>query len=126
QLLKRYVAYAKAHCHPTLTLKAARVLQKLYLTMRNEAKDGRSMPITMRQLESLVRLSQVILTEWEVRHPFPICFVLPNFSAVPSRPTERAAFSELNFVREQARAKVELREHVTEQDAKDVVDIMQE
>ncbi|CAM9928258.1 unnamed protein product [Ectocarpus fasciculatus] len=83
QLLKRYVAYAKAHCHPTLTLKAARVLQKLYLTMRNEARDGRSMPITMRQLESLVRLSQ-------------------------------------------ARAKVELREHVTEQDAKDVVDMMQE
>ena len=61
QLLKRYVAYAKAHCHPTLTLKAARVLQKLYLTMRNEARDGRSMPITMRQLESLVRLSQVLL-----------------------------------------------------------------
>ncbi|CAM9433286.1 unnamed protein product, partial [Ectocarpus sp. 12 AP-2014] len=83
QLLKRYVAYARAHCHPTLTLKAARVLQKLYLTMRNEARDGRSMPITMRQLESLVRLSQ-------------------------------------------ARAKVELREHVTEQDAKDVVDMMQE
>eukprot|EP00903_Cladosiphon_okamuranus_P021304 g19575.t1 len=83
KLLKRYVAYAKAHCHPTLTLKAARVLQKLYLTMRNEARDGRSMPITMRQLESLVRLSQ-------------------------------------------ARAKVELREHVTEQDAKDVVDMMQE
>lgn len=61
QLLKRYVAYAKAHCHPTLTLKAARVLQKLYLTMRSEARDGRSMPITMRQLESLVRLSQVLL-----------------------------------------------------------------
>lgn len=61
QLLKRYVAYAKAYCHPTLTLKAARVLQKLYLTMRNEARDGRSMPITMRQLESLVRLAQVTL-----------------------------------------------------------------
>lgn len=59
QLLKSYVAYAKAYCHPKLTLKAARVLQKLYLTMRNEARDGRSMPITMRQLESLVRLSQV-------------------------------------------------------------------
>ncbi|CAN0075799.1 unnamed protein product [Ascophyllum nodosum] len=83
KLLKRYVAYARAYCHPTLTLKAARVLQKLYLTMRNEARDGRSMPITMRQLESLVRLSQ-------------------------------------------ARAKVELREFVTEQDAKDVVDMMQE
>lgn len=53
------MAYAKTHCHPILTLKAARVLQKLYLTMRSEARDGRSMPITMRQLESLVRLSQV-------------------------------------------------------------------
>ncbi|CAN0499483.1 unnamed protein product, partial [Scytosiphon promiscuus] len=59
-LQTRYVAYAKAHCHPTLTLKAARVLQKLYLTMRDEARDGRSMPITMRQLESMVRLSQVL------------------------------------------------------------------
>ncbi|CAN0234770.1 unnamed protein product [Laminaria digitata] len=63
QLLKRYVAYAKAHCHPTLTVKAARVLQKLYLTMRDEARDGRSMPITMRQLESMVRLSQVLCRE---------------------------------------------------------------
>lgn len=53
------MAYARAYCHPRLTLKAARVLQKLYLTMRSEARDGRSMPITMRQLESLVRLSQV-------------------------------------------------------------------
>ncbi|CAM9991380.1 unnamed protein product, partial [Discosporangium mesarthrocarpum] len=83
ELLKKYVAYARAYCHPRLTVSAARVLQKLYLAMRSEARDGRSVPVTMRQLESLVRLSQ-------------------------------------------ARAKVELREEVTAQDAKDVVDMMQE
>ncbi|CAM9920335.1 unnamed protein product [Phaeothamnion confervicola] len=51
--------------------------------MREEAERGRSMPITTRQLESLVRLSQ-------------------------------------------ARARAELREEVTERDAKDVVDMLHE
>ncbi|CAM9682553.1 unnamed protein product, partial [Choristocarpus tenellus] len=58
QLLKKYIAYARAYCHPRLTASAAKVLQNLYLAMRSEARDGRSMPITTRQLESLVRLSQ--------------------------------------------------------------------
>jgi DNA helicase MCM8 len=81
-LLRKYIAYARCYCKPRLTVEAARVLQTLYLVMRSEAAGGRSMPITTRQLESLVRLSQ-------------------------------------------ARAKADLREEVTAQDAKDVVDMMQ-
>jgi DNA helicase MCM8 len=81
-LLRKYIAYARSYCKPRLTVEAARVLQTLYLVMRSEAAGGRSMPITTRQLESLVRLSQ-------------------------------------------ARAKADLREEVTAQDAKDVVDMMQ-
>ncbi|CAM9850234.1 unnamed protein product [Chrysoparadoxa australica] len=82
-LMRKYIAYAKRYVKPRLTLGASRVLQTLYLTMRKEAAGGRSMPITSRQLESLIRLSQ-------------------------------------------ARARADLRDVVTEADAGDVVDMMQE
>lgn len=82
-LLSTYVDYARRFCSPKLTVAAARVLQTMYLVMRSEAKSERSTPITTRQLDSLIRLSQ-------------------------------------------ARAKADLRQEVTEQDAKDVVDMMQE
>ena len=61
-----------------LTPEAASVLQSFYLTLRQTHGDEETTPVTARQLESLVRLSQ-------------------------------------------ARAKVELREEVTKQDAEDVV-----
>lgn len=82
-LLRRYIEYARKHAHPQLTRKAAAVLQRLYLTMRSQASLGKSIPVTTRNLESLIRLGQ-------------------------------------------ARARAELRETVTEQDAKDVVDLLHE
>jgi DNA helicase MCM8 len=57
-LLTRYIEYAKRYAHPRLTKPAAKVLQKMYLTMRSEASLGNSMPVTTRHLESLIRLSQ--------------------------------------------------------------------
>src|SRR5688572_24941251 len=36
-LFKRYIEYAKKFVHPRLTKPAAKILQKLYLTMRSEA-----------------------------------------------------------------------------------------
>eukprot|EP01034_Spumella_vulgaris_P023027 gene23027-29215_t len=82
-LITRYIEYAKRYAHPKLTKPAAKVLQRLYLTMRSEASLGNSMPVTTRHLESLIRLSQ-------------------------------------------ARARIELREEVTEEDANDVVQLLQE
>ncbi|KAG5184900.1 MCM2/3/5 family-domain-containing protein [Tribonema minus] len=104
-LLRKYIAYARRYCAPRLSKAAARelqklylvmraeaaggrlrhasALQKLYLVMRAEAAGGRSTPITTRQLESMVRLSQ-------------------------------------------ARAKADLREEVSVQDALDVIHMMQE
>jgi DNA helicase MCM8 len=65
-----------------LTEEAARVLQEFYLSLR-ESHRVDSAPITTRQLESLIRLSE-------------------------------------------ARAKIELREFITERDAQDVVEIMKQ
>ncbi|KAI8926730.1 MCM2/3/5 family-domain-containing protein [Entophlyctis helioformis] len=80
-LLRKYIAYARTYTKPRLTKEAARVLQRFYLTLRGKYRSIDSTPITTRQLESMIRLSE-------------------------------------------ARARSELREEVTEQDAQDVVQIM--
>ena len=57
-VLRNYISYARRFVHPKLTGGAATVLQKLYLKVRDDARGGDSLPITTRQLESLVRLAQ--------------------------------------------------------------------
>ena len=81
--LPRYIDYARRNVHPRVTVAAAKKLQKLYLTMRSQAKLGNSIPVTTRHLESLIRLSQ-------------------------------------------ARARMELRDIVTGEDAQDVIDLLHE
>ena len=56
--LKAYIDYARRYCHPAMTPMAARVLQKLYLTLRSKVTLGDAIPITTRHLESLIRLAQ--------------------------------------------------------------------
>jgi DNA helicase MCM8 len=83
QLLRKYIAYARAYVHPVLTDGARSVLKQFYLSLRKERRHGDSVPVTTRQLESLVRLAE-------------------------------------------ARAKMELREEVTEADAHDAVAVVKE
>ncbi len=59
ELLRKYIAYARKNVQPTLTNEAAKVLQDFYVTMRSGAIDEESpVPITARQLEALVRISE--------------------------------------------------------------------
>ncbi|KAG5265875.1 hypothetical protein AALO_G00247300 [Alosa alosa] len=81
QLLRKYVSYARHYVHPTLSTEAAQVLQDFYLELRKQNHAADSTPITTRQLESLIRLTE-------------------------------------------ARARLELREKATQDDAEDVVEIM--
>ena len=58
-LMRKYVAYAAAYCHPRLTPPAAEVLQEYYLELRARSAAGADVtPITPRQLESLCRLAE--------------------------------------------------------------------
>ncbi len=61
-LLKKYIAYAKQKVKPKLTDSAISEIEKYYVTMRNsvktEGKEIQAMPISARQLEALVRLSE--------------------------------------------------------------------
>lgn len=60
--LKKFIAYARRYVHPRLSPDAAALLQKKYLELRAAGESNQnaadSIPITTRQLESLIRLSQ--------------------------------------------------------------------
>lgn len=61
KLLRKYIAYAKQHVKPVLTEGAIEEIKDYYLKMRaSGATEGavRSIPISPRQLEGLVRLSE--------------------------------------------------------------------
>lgn len=62
-LLRKYIAYARREIHPKLTDEAIKALQDFYVGMRGSAaadtdEDSSPVPITARQLEALVRLSE--------------------------------------------------------------------
>ncbi|CAG9854115.1 unnamed protein product [Phyllotreta striolata] len=80
-LFRKYIAYALKYVKPTLSEEAKELLKEFYHNLRKQFRVGDSTPITNRQANSLVRLTQ-------------------------------------------ARAKVELREVATKQDALDVIEIM--
>uniref|UniRef100_A0A8C8VKP9 DNA helicase MCM8 n=1 Tax=Pelusios castaneus TaxID=367368 RepID=A0A8C8VKP9_9SAUR len=58
QLLRKYVGYARQYVHPKLSPEAAHVLQEFYLELRKQNRGADSTPITTRQLESLIRLTE--------------------------------------------------------------------
>nr|XP_034837320.1 DNA helicase MCM8-like [Maniola hyperantus] len=59
-LLRKYIAYARRYVHPKLSVEAANILQNFYLELRHNhqgvSNDGA--PITTRQLEACIRLTQ--------------------------------------------------------------------
>jgi len=59
EFMSKYIAYARRSVNPTLSKEAAKTLQNFYVTMRSGAIDEESpVPITARQLEALVRISE--------------------------------------------------------------------
>ncbi|MDX1611456.1 MAG: ATP-binding protein, partial [Candidatus Thermoplasmatota archaeon] len=60
EFFRKYVAYAKRTCFPVLTNEARDHLRDYYVRIRKEsnAEEGGAVPLTARQLEALVRLSE--------------------------------------------------------------------
>ncbi|KAI4344243.1 hypothetical protein L6164_011491 [Bauhinia variegata] len=65
--LKRYIHYCRTQCHPRLSESAATLLQNNYVKIRqdmrqqaNETGEAAAIPITVRQLEAIVRLSEAL------------------------------------------------------------------
>jgi replicative DNA helicase Mcm len=57
-LLRKYIAYARASCHPVLTEEAGKMIKEFYLEMRSKAGGESAVSITLRQYESLIRLAE--------------------------------------------------------------------
>nr|XP_043902257.1 DNA helicase MCM8 [Solea senegalensis] len=57
-LLRKYISYARQYVRPVLSPEAAQILQDFYLSLRAQAHSADATPITTRQLESLIRLTE--------------------------------------------------------------------
>nr|POE87446.1 dna replication licensing factor mcm5 [Quercus suber] len=67
ETMKRYISYAKSRCAPRLSAEAAEKLSSHFVAIRRQvaraeadAQQRSSIPITVRQLESLVRLTEAL------------------------------------------------------------------
>jgi DNA replication licensing factor MCM5 len=63
--LRRYIAYARRRCTPRLSAEAADLLRTAYVAVRQELRDRSAdgpapVPIAVRQLESLIRLTEAL------------------------------------------------------------------
>lgn len=58
--LKKYIQYCKSKCHPSLTIEAGEYLVSNYVKVRDDVRrrGEDTIPITVRQLEALVRISE--------------------------------------------------------------------
>ncbi|WP_255194880.1 LAGLIDADG family homing endonuclease [Halorarius litoreus] len=58
-LLRKYIAYAKRNCFPTMTEEAKEAIRDFYVSLRAQgADDDAPVPVTARKLEALVRLGE--------------------------------------------------------------------
>ena len=80
----KYIAYCRARCAPRLGAEAALLLQNHYVSIRSDvrarSKDGSNstVPITVRQLEAIVRISES-LAKMTLNRNVRVLFVLFYF-----------------------------------------------
>ena len=59
ELLRKYVAYAKRNCFPTMTAAAKDAIRDFYVELRLQGQgENNPIPVTARKLEALVRLAE--------------------------------------------------------------------
>jgi len=58
-ILRTYISYARQYVNPKLSVEAAVVLQNYYLELRSKNKEFGNIPIFNRQLEAMIRLTEV-------------------------------------------------------------------
>jgi len=61
ELIRKFFAYARQQCRPALTESAVKEIQDFYVSMRNSNNNNegiKPVPISARQLEALIRLSE--------------------------------------------------------------------
>jgi len=77
-ILRTYISYARQYVKPKLSAKAAAILQSYYLELRLKNNQFGSIPIFNRQLEAMIRLTEVsfIANIYVLRRYFILFFIL--------------------------------------------------
>lgn len=57
-IVRKYILYARKFCFPTMSVEAVEELKKFYAEMRTTRRGIDSVPVTTRQLEALIRMTQ--------------------------------------------------------------------
>lgn len=78
---RTYISFARKFCFPTINAEAASVLKQFYLEMRTSNRDINSIPVTTRQLEALIRMTQArarieLASEATVEHARDVLSIL--------------------------------------------------
>ena len=60
KLLKQYIAYAKSNVHPIMNSAAQQKIDAYYLKIRADVPDESAAPVTPRQAQSIIRLSEAM------------------------------------------------------------------
>ena len=58
ELFKKYIIYAKKRIHPRMTSVDQEKIAQLYAKLRRESLVTGSVPVTVRQIESMVRIAE--------------------------------------------------------------------
>ncbi|MCU4717875.1 LAGLIDADG family homing endonuclease [Halapricum hydrolyticum] len=59
ELLRKYIAYAKRNCFPTMTEEAKDEIESFYVDLRSKGQDeDAAVPVTARKIEALIRLAE--------------------------------------------------------------------
>jgi len=57
EFARKYILYAKARCHPVLSNEAAQYIASQYTEIRDQSEKHRTLPVTARTLETMIRIS---------------------------------------------------------------------
>jgi len=57
-LLRKYILYARTHCKPSLIRIDKAKIETIYTTLRSVSHNGGGMPMTVRHLESVLRIAE--------------------------------------------------------------------
>ena len=59
ELLRKYIAYSKRNCFPTMTEEAKEEIERFYVDLRSKGQDeDAAVPVTARKIEALIRLAE--------------------------------------------------------------------
>lgn len=80
-IFRKYILYARKFCFPTLSDDATQVLKDFYSEMRTTSRGIDSVPVTTRQLEALIRMTQArarieLASEATTQHALDVLAIL--------------------------------------------------